>query len=176
MNRQDLNRLDAKIATAWRGFPRRTRFLLAGLSVLAALVLLAPWPWGSGAPQEREIRIQARQYAYAPGVVEVGRGDRVTFVLEAEDMTHGLYLDGYAVEAVATPGRPARVSFVADRPGKFRLRCSKVCGPLHPFMLGDLVVTPHAGFWRAAALAILAALGTVVWLADTGRRAGESHA
>ncbi|MFB3817184.1 MAG: hypothetical protein ACE147_05915 [Candidatus Methylomirabilales bacterium] len=140
------------------------------------MILFAPWPWGSATPREREIRIQARQYAYAPGAVEVGRGDRVTLVLEAADMTHGLYVDGYGVEAVAVPGRPARVSFVADQPGRFRLRCSRVCGPLHPFMLGDLVVAPHGGFWRAAALAILAALGTVLWLAGGRPHAAESRA
>jgi heme/copper-type cytochrome/quinol oxidase subunit 2 len=61
------------------------------------------------------------------------------------------------------------VTFVADRPGRFRLRCSKICGPLHPFMLGDLVVEPEQAFWRAAALAILAAAGTVLFL-TTGAR------
>ena len=105
--------------------------------------------------------IRARQYAYAPGVVRVSQGERVTMVLEAEDVTHGLYVDRYGVDLVAVPGRPARASFVADRPGKFRLRCSKVCGSLHPFMLGELIVEPNAPFWRAVGLAILAAIGTV---------------
>jgi heme/copper-type cytochrome/quinol oxidase subunit 2 len=147
------------------------RATVAALTALAASILVAPWPWTGGTPQEREIRILARQYAYAPGVVEVSRGDRVTLVLDADDMTHGLYVDGYGVEAVAAPGRPASVSFLADRPGRFRLRCSRVCGPLHPFMLGDLVVTPHTAFWRAAALAVVAALGTVLWLVGAPKRA-----
>jgi len=150
------------------------RLAAAGLAGLALAILLAPWPWGSGVPQNREIRIRASQYAYAPGVVQVGRGDRVTLVLEAEDMTHGLYVDGYDVEAVAVPGQSARLSFVADRAGRFRLRCSKVCGPLHPFMLADLVVAPHTGFWRAAALAILAAAGTVLRLTLRPAGARES--
>jgi heme/copper-type cytochrome/quinol oxidase subunit 2 len=146
------------------------RAALAGLAGLALAVLVAPWPWAGASPQPREIRILAKQYAYTPGVVEVSRGDRVTLVLDADDMTHGLYVDGYGVEAVAAPGRPASVSFVADRPGRFRLRCSRVCGPLHPFMLGDLVVTPHTAFWRAAALAVIAALGTALWLAAAPAR------
>jgi heme/copper-type cytochrome/quinol oxidase subunit 2 len=148
----------------------RRRATTAALAVLALSILVLPWPWAGGSPQQREVRILAKQYAYAPGVIEVSRGDRVTLVLDAEDMTHGLYVDGYGVEAVAAPGRPASVSFVADRPGRFRLRCSKVCGPLHPFMLGDLVVTPHTAFWRAAALAVVTALGTVLWLTGAPRR------
>jgi heme/copper-type cytochrome/quinol oxidase subunit 2 len=149
--------------------------VLLALAVLGVLSLTLPWPGSPGTSGEHEVVVRAAQYAYTPGVVRVSRGERVTLVLEAEDMTHGLYVDGYGVEAVAVPGRPARVSFVADRAGKFRLRCSKVCGPLHPFMLGDLVVTPHTGFWRAAVLALLAAAGTVVWL-TSGPRAGVSRA
>jgi heme/copper-type cytochrome/quinol oxidase subunit 2 len=85
-------------------------------------------------------------------------------VLEAEDVTHGLYVDGYALDLVAVPGRPARASFVAEREGKFRLRCSKVCGNLHPFMLGELIVEPNGPWWRAVGLTILAAAGTVTYL------------
>jgi cytochrome c oxidase subunit 2 len=93
----------------------------------------------------------------------------VTLVLEAEDVTHGLYLDGHDVDLVAVPGRASRATFVADRPGKFRLRCSKVCGTLHPFMLGELVVTPNSPFWRAIGVAVLAAMGTVMFLRAGGR-------
>ena len=131
---------------------------------LGGVVLLVPWPVPAPRTMGREIVIHARQYAYAPGVVRVGQGERVTMVLEAEDMTHGVYVDGYSVDLVAAPGRPARASFVADREGKFRLRCSKVCGSLHPFMLGELIVEPNGPWWRAVGLTILAAVGTVTYL------------
>jgi heme/copper-type cytochrome/quinol oxidase subunit 2 len=138
-------------------------------SLVGLLVLVAPWPGVILSAGEREIHVLARDYAYSPGVIRVSRGDRVTLVLEAEDVTHGLYLDGYGVDLVAVPGRASRATFVADRPGKFRLRCSKVCGTLHPFMLGELVVTPNSPFWRAIGLAVLAAVGTVAFL-WAGRR------
>jgi heme/copper-type cytochrome/quinol oxidase subunit 2 len=145
-------------------------------STLGLLVLVVPWPSVILSAGEREVRILARQYVYAPGVLRVSQGDRVTLVLEAEDVTHGLYLDGYAVDLVAVPGRVSRATFVADRPGKFRLRCSKVCGTLHPFMLGELVVTPNAPFWRAMAITLLAAVGAVAFLAGSQAAADEASA
>jgi len=153
------------------------RFVIAIVfALLGLLVLVVPWPGVILSAGEREIRILAKQYAYTPGVSRVTRGDRVTLVLEAEDVTHGLYLDGYDVDLVAVPGRASRATFVADRPGKFRLRCSKVCGTLHPFMLGELIVTPNSPFWRAIALTILAAVGTVAILWTGQRKAAEEAA
>lgn len=151
--------------------------VLVAASVLALVILVAPWPGPVASPGEREVRVRARQYAYTPGVQRVAQGDRVTLVLEAEDVTHGLYLDGYDIDLVAVPGRAGRATFVADRPGRFRLRCSKVCGTLHPFMLGELVVAPNSPFWRAMGLALLAAVATVAFL-WAGRRdpAGRTSA
>ena len=145
-------------------------------ALLGLLVLVAPWPGVILSADEREIRVLARDYAYSPGVLRVSRGDRVTLVLEAEDVTHGLYLDGYGVDLVAVPGRASRATFVADRSGKFRLRCSKVCGTLHPFMLGELIVTPNSPFWRAIALTILAAVGAVAILWTGQRKTAEEAA
>ena len=145
--------------------------IVGGFLLLTLLVGLAPWPAATPAGGERELLIRARQYAYSPGAVRVTRGDRITLVLEAEDVTHALRVDGYGVEVVAVPGQRAQNTFVADRSGRFQMRCSKVCGTLHPFMLGELVVEPQRGFWRSVALAGLAALATVLWV-TIGRRDG----
>jgi cytochrome c oxidase subunit 2 len=147
----------------------RRAIILAVFLALGAVVLLAPWPMFSPAGGEREVLVRARQYAYDPGVIRVPKGARVTLVLESEDVTHGLYLDGYDIDLATAPGRRVRTSFVADRPGMFRMRCSKVCGTLHPFMLGELVVEPNTPLWRSVALALLAAAGAVTYLA-VGRR------
>jgi heme/copper-type cytochrome/quinol oxidase subunit 2 len=153
------------------------RFVIAIVfALLGLLVLVAPWPGIILSAGEREVRILAKQYAYTPGVIRVTQGDRVTLILEAEDVTHGLYLDGYDVDLVAVPGRASRATFVANRPGKFRLRCSKVCGTLHPFMLGELVVTPNTPFGRSIGVAILAAIGTVAFLRAGRRDAGTASA
>lgn len=133
--------------------------MLGGLALTA---LLFPEPPGPE-PEERTIRIEASSFAFAPGVVEVNRGDRVTLEVEAQDVVHGLYVDGYGVELRAEPGQTARMTFIADQSGAFRFRCSVTCGPLHPFMIGKLSVGPNLALWRGVAFA-LAGIVLSLWL------------
>lgn len=130
--------------------------LLLGLAALVALV--APTPSRALRSTERVFSIRASSFEYDPGVIRTNAGDRVTIELVATDVVHGLYIDGYDLSLTADPGQTARLSFVADRSGSFRFRCSVTCGPLHPFMVGVLKVGPNPLLWRAAALALLAAL------------------
>jgi heme/copper-type cytochrome/quinol oxidase subunit 2 len=98
---------------------------------------------------------------FTPAVISVNPGDSVTVELVSNDVVHGLYLDGYGMSVEADPGQPAALTFVADRHGTFRFRCSVTCGPLHPFLIGKLQVGSRDLLWRAAAIAglITAALG-----------------
>ncbi len=128
---------------------------LAPFAVLLLLVLLLPA--GSTAQAEtRQITLDAAQFQFAPGRIEVNQGDQVVITLTASDVVHGFYLDGYGLERRVEPGIPQQITFVADQAGQFRYRCAVNCGPLHPFMIGELVVTPNAPFWRAAALILIA--------------------
>ena len=61
------------------------------------------------------------------------------------------------------PGKSAVVTFVADKEGKFKFRCSIPCGTLHPFMIGELNVEPNSPLARALAATLIVALGAVVW-------------
>ncbi len=137
----------------------------AGTTVLLALAaLLAPLPAGTGAPTERQVDLHARMFAFEPARVRVNLGDRVTINLHSTDVVHGVFIDGYDVDITAEPGKPAQATFVADRVGKFRFRCSVTCGSMHPFMIGELVVGPNTPFWRAVAALIVVAGGTMLTL------------
>ncbi|MCA9884525.1 MAG: hypothetical protein KC708_16215, partial [Anaerolineae bacterium] len=57
----------------------------------------------------------------------------------------------------------------AAEAGKFRFRCSVSCGALHPFMIGELVVTPNSPFWKAAAIALIGMALMFVHLWNTGK-------
>jgi heme/copper-type cytochrome/quinol oxidase subunit 2 len=133
-----------------------------GLSILAILVLTLPIPHWAAASQERYFRVEASRFAYKPSILRVNPGDHVTIDLVAQDVIHGLSVDGYDLEISADPGQTSRLTFVADQAGAFRLRCSTTCGPMHPFMIGKLQVGANELYWRGAILALLLSL-TGVW-------------
>ncbi|MCJ7512301.1 MAG: cupredoxin domain-containing protein [Anaerolineales bacterium] len=157
---------------------RHRRLLISGaLASLAlagvAVVSLPPTPVRSGGVA-RNVRVEASAYAFTPAMIKVNPGDRVTIELASADTVHGLHIEGYDINLTADPGQPASVSFVADRPGTFRIHCSVPCGPLHAFMAGRLRVGPPLNFWRAVALAVLAVAvgGLAVWRKPTPPSAG----
>jgi heme/copper-type cytochrome/quinol oxidase subunit 2 len=126
------------------------------------MVAFAPLPHSASVPSEREFRMEAGDFAYAPAVLQVNPGDKVTIELASTDVVHGLYVDGYDLSVTADPGEPASLTFIADRPGTFRLRCSVTCGALHPFMVGKLQVGSNQLLWRGIGLAFLALLGVLI--------------
>jgi plastocyanin len=146
--------------------PHRRNRLLALAAMLAAVVfLLAPLPLPLTAPAERHFRVEAGSFEYTPAILRVNPGDHVTIDVVAQDVVHGIYIDGYDLSVSADPGQTARLSFTAARAGAFRFRCSVTCGPLHPFMIGKLYVGPNMLYWKAAALSGLAVLSVLflVW-------------
>lgn len=139
--------------------------VVAGLTALMALMaLVLPLPPVASTPSEHHVQLDARMFAFTPSRVRVEKGDLVTINLVSEDVVHGVFVDGYDVNIQAEPGKPAQASFLAERPGKFRFRCSVSCGTMHPFMIGELVVGPNIPFWRAAAALLVVAIGSVVAL------------
>jgi heme/copper-type cytochrome/quinol oxidase subunit 2 len=146
---------------AWQ---RRPKWHWSLLAIIGLLILFFPYPITSAAPQERFFRLEASQFSYNPGVIKVNPGDQVTIELVALDVVHGLAIDGYDVQTSADPGQTASLSFVADRQGSFRFRCTETCGNMHPFMIGKIQVGHNDLLWRAGLLASMLLLG-VLWRA-----------
>ncbi len=139
------------------------------LFVLAAALFLW-WPsTPSAKPATHVIDMDMTQFAFEPGRMTVNQGDTVVLKLTASDVVHGFYLDGYGLKTRVEPGIAQQVEFVADQPGKFRYRCSVSCGPMHPFMIGEMVVSPNQPFWKAAGVIVIALAGLIshVWFNDT---------
>ena len=145
------------------------RFVVVPL-VLVAMAVVFWWPASANAnPVTHEISIVAADFAYTPGRIEVRQGDHVAITLTASDVVHGFALDGHDIKVRVTPGISERIVFTADEAGKFRFRCSVSCGALHPFMIGELVVTPNNPFWKAAAIALIGMALMFVHLWNTGK-------
>jgi plastocyanin len=158
----------------------RTRLLsLLPFAGLAIAILLLPIS-SFAVPVTHRITLTAAQFAFDPPVLHVNQGDRVIITLQAADVAHGFYLDGYGLEARVEPGIAQQVEFVADRAGKFRYRCAVSCGALHPFMIGELVVSPNLTFVRAVGLMVVTLVATLFYLwrfppAEAGNRIYQEH-
>jgi heme/copper-type cytochrome/quinol oxidase subunit 2 len=139
---------------------------------LALVILFLPAPV-LAQPATHRVTMTASQFAFDPPVLRVNQGDRVIITLQAADVAHGFYLDGYGLQQRVEPGISQRIEFVANQAGKFRYRCAVSCGSLHPFMIGELVVEPNWVFGRAVGLALLALAGTLVYLWRFPPQTGE---
>jgi heme/copper-type cytochrome/quinol oxidase subunit 2 len=134
---------------------------IVSFALLALLILFAPLPLPEASPTDRHLRIEASMFQFIPGELAINPGDRVTVELVSTDVVHGFSLDGYNFELKADPGQTATGTFVADKGGVFRFRCSVACGNLHPFMVGKLQVGPNLLFLRGLALGLLAVMAAL---------------
>lgn len=150
--------------------------LAGGLVLLAALIVaFAPLPQSPAArPAARTIRVEAGQFSYSPSVISVNQGDTVTLELVSQDVVHGLYVDGYGLSTEADPGQVGTLTFVASRPGSFRLRCNVTCGAMHPFMIGKLNVGPDVTLLRSIGLALVGVLGLALFARPAAHEAGPA--
>jgi heme/copper-type cytochrome/quinol oxidase subunit 2 len=129
-------------------------------------------------PEDRYITITAHKYSYEPAVVRVNKGDRLHISLAASDVTHGFFLEGYDLDAQIPPAdfnfrmrHPSEskeytstdeVLVVADHTGKFRYRCSNTCGYMHPFMQGELIVSPNYLFSTSVGMTLGLSVGMIL--------------
>ncbi len=143
---------------------RVTIAAITALCVIAALVIPFPLPADAAAtPRTHDITVDARAFAYTPATIDVRRGDTINLTLQSVDAAHGLSVDGYDVNLQAEPGQSGHATFVADKDGTFKFRCSITCGPLHPFMIGELRVDPQFPLVRALLALGAAALGAIMF-------------
>jgi cytochrome c oxidase subunit 2 len=131
------------------------------LLALAAVALGSHLPFPSGESKARSFTVEASRFAYSPERIRVNKGDSVTIRLVSRDVGHGLYLDGYDLETVAHPDQEGVLEFIADKPGVFRFRCNLTCGPLHPFMIGQLEVAPNTPFISSSVAVVAVAVGAL---------------
>ncbi len=136
------------------------------LSILI-LVLIASISLIYAQPEEhteREITIEAKKFSYNPEIIEVNKGDLVKINFISTDVHHGLYIDGYELQVNATPGHEGNLTFVADKTGKFTMRCSVTCGPFHPYMIAYFKVKPDYRLFGSIFLTLVMFLGSVMLL------------
>ncbi|MFQ5837879.1 MAG: cupredoxin domain-containing protein [Thermoplasmata archaeon] len=128
---------------------------------------------------ETRVEVVARQFEFLPGRISAVVGEPLTLIFRSEDVTHGVYIDGMDVNLVIEPGSDVVVTIVPTMTGKFKIRCSVTCGPLHPFMVGELVVEEQGvnplfvGSLASLLVVGLAATAYAIRRYPSGSRGGE---
>ena len=88
----------------------------------------------------REINVVASQFDFGPEVITVRQREEVRLLLTTDDVTHGIGLSEFGINARIAAGETTVVTFVADAAGEFTFFCSVPCGAGHGSMTGQLVV------------------------------------
>lgn len=107
-------------------------------------------PGGSTAPQApasdvipgaREVRVQARDFGFAPASITLKVGEPVNLVFENEgQMLHDFTVPALGVHVQAGPGQSATAGLRVGEPGTYEYLCS-VPGHAEAGMRGTLTVT-----------------------------------
>ena len=86
------------------------------------------------------IEITCQKAFYKPDVIRVKKGEPLTLLVTATDVTHGFAIDEYKIAEEIAPGRPVKIEFTPDRAGEFYFYCVVRCSKKHKEMRGKLIV------------------------------------
>ena len=117
-------------------------------------------------PGYKEYNVKLSRFSFLPEVIRVDKGDRVRLNLDSVDVVHGIEIDGYDINIRVPQEKIITIEFIANKAGSIRTRCSIPCGPFHPFMTGNILVSSvksnlNIDFLWAITLAVTVPLGTL---------------
>src|SRR5258708_4241789 len=87
----------------------------------------------------QRINVTAKRFEFAPNEITVKRGEKVTLVVQSQDVTHGLKLKDFGVNTDLPKGKGVEVSFTPTQAGTYVGQCSHFCGSGH----GRMKLTVH---------------------------------
>jgi len=114
--------------------------------------------------ESRVIEVVAYQFGWSPESIRITAGETIIFRVTSRDVDHGFYIDGFSVKEDLPLGSTVDIGpLIFSTPGKYKLRCATTCGPLHPFMVADIIVEPDYTFPVLSATMVAVALGVVLY-------------
>jgi cytochrome c oxidase subunit 2 len=135
------------------------RQALASAGVVAVVCGLLVWGCGPKAPKPegakppvsdqlsgqvadgvREVKVEAKQWAFTPDRIVVKKGEKVRLVVTSMDVEHGLGIEAFNINHKLPPHQPQTIEFTPDKAGEFEFHCTVYCGAGHGGMKGTLVV------------------------------------
>jgi len=114
--------------------------VLSGMGCGGGLSLVGSKPPKTAKAPTVTLNVVMKKYAVVPDVITVKRGTLVHLHVTTPDVQHGFDIPDLNISEPVNPGKPADITFVADKPGTYRIECGIICGPGHDDMTGKLVV------------------------------------
>jgi cytochrome c oxidase subunit II len=94
----------------------------------------------SGQKRPRELAIEAKRFEFVPDTITLTKGEPVTLVLTADDVTHSLYVRDLKINQTIEPGEVQRVDLLPENEGIYHGSCQMLCGADHAKMKLTIVV------------------------------------
>lgn len=95
-------------------------------------------------PNEYEVVMRAKVWAFDPAEIEVPAGAKVRFVIAPQDVVHGFRIMRAPVNVMLIPGQVSMVEHAFTEPGTYTYVCHEYCGIGHQGMFGTITVTGPA--------------------------------
>ena len=106
------------------GISEHTRESRLGWWLATALLATVALAAGVVAQSKRDVTVTAKKYGFEPAEIRVQQDDRVNITFSADDIAHSFTISEYRIDKRAEPGKPVSISFLADKPGTFEIRCT----------------------------------------------------
>ncbi|MCC6638998.1 hypothetical protein IT409_00385 [Candidatus Falkowbacteria bacterium] len=94
-------------------------------------------------PQETKtvvVNLEMKSFEFFPSEIVVNQGDTLIINATSIDQPHGYTIEGYNISARPAVGEVVTQEFVADKVGRFTIRCIVYCGDGHQEMTATLIV------------------------------------
>lgn len=118
---------------------RGLRRALLAFGGMAAVVLLCCAPGLSAGSATRTVTVHAIRYEFDPAEITLKKGETVQLIFVADDVPHGIAIDGLGIDVDLPKHKPQAVTFTPSAAGDFDGECSKYCGTGH----SDMTFTVH---------------------------------
>lgn len=102
----------------------------ASVSTVLVLLLVACGGGGGGSenaavkPGAREIKVNARSYAFSPKNIDVQAGEVIAVVLHSQDQAHDFTIENKGFVVAVDGGKTAKGGFRLTKPGTYTFSCS----------------------------------------------------
>lgn len=110
------------------------RLIYASALIAAITIILLPTTSGYAGEETPVITIHAKRYEFVPSEIIITAGKPVKLIFIADDVAHGIAIDGLLPGRAINPGEPEVVTITPSTTGDFSGECSLYCGAGHERM------------------------------------------